>query len=60
MIDPEVKIAVKVFSSETLFNLRHRYTWIADELTEQIQYLMRNGTAEIQSRGRILLQQLVK
>lgn len=60
MIDPEVKIAVKVFSGEALFNLRHQYTWIADELTEQIHYLMRNGTAAIQSRGRILLQQLGK
>jgi len=25
MIDPKVKIAVKVFTSETLFNLRYRY-----------------------------------
>jgi len=55
MIDPIVKIAVKVFASEALFNLRHRYPWIAEELTNQLQFLMRTGTAAIQSRGRKLL-----
>ena len=55
MIDPKVKIAVKVFASEALFNLRFRYPWIKEELAEQIQFLMRNGTPAIQSRGRKLL-----
>jgi hypothetical protein len=55
MIDPKVLIAVKVFASEALFNLRHRYPWISEELKEQIQFLMKNGTAAIQSRGRKLL-----
>jgi hypothetical protein len=58
MIDPKVKIAVKVFASEALFNLRHRYPWIAEELANQLQFLMRNGTAAIQSRGKKLLAQL--
>ncbi len=58
MIDPKVKIAVKVFSSEALLNLRHNYTWITEELVNQIQYLMRNGTAAIQSRGKKILKQL--
>lgn len=58
MIDPEVLVAVKVFSSETLFNLRLRYTWIAPELAEQLKHLMKNGSAAIQSRGRKLLNQL--
>jgi len=55
MIEPKVKIAVKVFASEALFNLRGRYNWIAEELTNQIQYLMRDGTMAIQTRGRKLL-----
>jgi hypothetical protein len=55
MIDPKVKIAVKVFASEALFNLRSRYPWIKEELAEQITFLMHNGTAAIQSRGRKLL-----
>jgi hypothetical protein len=58
MIDPKVKIAVKVFASEALFNLRFRYPWIKDELAGQLQFLMRNGTAAIQSRGRKLLSAL--
>lgn len=58
MIDPKVKVAVKVFASETLFNLSRRYTWIADELAAQIKFLMRDGTAGIQSRGRKILAQL--
>lgn len=55
MIDPKVKIAVKVFASEALFNLRHRYPWITEELENQIKFLMRNGSAAIQSRGKKLL-----
>ncbi len=59
MIDPKVKVAVKVFASEVLFNLRPRYSWVDEELANQIQFLMRNGSAAIQSRGRKLLAQLV-
>jgi hypothetical protein len=55
MIDPDVMVAVKSFTSEALFNMRHRYPWIADELPEQLRYLMRDGTAAIQSKGRRLL-----
>ncbi|MDB5011705.1 MAG: hypothetical protein JWQ06_2494 [Mucilaginibacter sp.] len=58
MIDPKVKIAVKVFSSEALFNMRYQYSWITEELADQIKYLMSNGTAAIQSRGKKLLKQL--
>ena len=55
MIDPKVKIAVKVFAGDALLNLRDRYTWIAEELQNQIQFLMKNGTAAIQSRGKKIL-----
>jgi hypothetical protein len=55
MIDPKVKVAVKVFASEALFNLSNRYPWIKEELANQIKFLMRNGTPAIQSRGRKLL-----
>jgi len=58
MIDPKVLIAVKVFAAQALFNLRNRYTWITEELANQIQFLMRNGSAAIQSRGRKLLSRL--
>ncbi|HEY2583512.1 MAG TPA: hypothetical protein VGI43_17000 [Mucilaginibacter sp.] len=55
MIDPKVKVAVKVFASEALFNLSIRYPWIKEELANQIKFLMRNGTMAIQTRGRKLL-----
>jgi hypothetical protein len=58
MIDTKVLIAVKVFAAQALFNMRERYPWIAIELKEQVQFLMRNGTAAIQTRGRKLLSQL--
>lgn len=58
MIDPKVKIAVKVFASEALFNLRARYPWITEELASQIAFLMRNGSPAIQSRGKKLLAML--
>lgn len=58
MIDPKVLIAVKVFASEALFNIRERYPWISDELSNQIRFLMRGGTAAIQSRGKKLLAKL--
>jgi hypothetical protein len=58
MIEPKVKIAVKVFASEALFNLRYRYPWVAEELENQIKFLMRNGSPAIQSRGKKLLAQM--
>ena len=58
LIDPKVLIAVKVFAAEALFNLRERYPWISEELANQIRFLMRDGTAAIQSRGRKLLAKL--
>src|ERR1700739_4218054 len=39
LIDPKVLIAVKVFATEALFNIRDRYPWIAEELVNQIRFL---------------------
>ncbi len=50
-----VKVAVKVFAADTLFNLCNRYGWIKEELASQVQFMMRNGGAAIQSRGKKLL-----
>jgi len=58
MIDPKVLIAVKCFAAEALFNMRHRYPWIKEELANQLVYLMNNGSAAIQARGRKLLKSL--
>lgn len=58
LIDPKVLIAIKVFAAQALFNMRLRYPWIATELKDQIQFMMRDGSAAIQSRGKKLLAQL--
>ncbi|MFD0767227.1 hypothetical protein ACFQZI_20395 [Mucilaginibacter lutimaris] len=55
IIDPKVKVAVKVFAADVLFNLHNRYDWIKDELTNQVQFMMRDGGPAIQSRGKKLL-----
>lgn len=55
IINPQVMVAVKSSASEALFNMRLRYPWIADELPAQLQYLMKDGSAAIQAKGRRLL-----
>lgn len=58
MIDPKVLVAVKCSSAEALMNLSARYNWIAEELKNQLEFLMRNGTAAIQARGKMILKKL--
>ena len=59
IINPRVKIAVKLFSCDALFNLRHRYGIIKDELEDQIKFLMMsNPSPGIVSRGKKLLERL--
>jgi peptidyl-tRNA hydrolase len=54
LIDPNVKIAVKCFSATVLFQLKDRFDWMEEELIKQLEFLMRNGSAAIQARGRKL------
>ncbi|WP_183561233.1 hypothetical protein [Mucilaginibacter sp. SP1R1] len=58
MINPKIKVAVKVFAGRALFNLKDLRPWIAEELAGQLQYLMRDGSAGIQSRGKKILKRL--
>jgi hypothetical protein len=58
LINPKSKIALKAFASEALFNLRLRYPWVKEELANQLQFLMRDGTAAIQVKGKKLLKDL--
>lgn len=59
-IKPDGKIAVKVFSAELLLRLSNRYSWIKAELNEQVEFMMRDGSAGIQARGRKILRALEK
>jgi hypothetical protein len=60
MIDPKILIAVKAFTAESLFNLKAHYSWITEELENQLKFLMTNGSAAIQSKGKKLLTALNK
>jgi hypothetical protein len=55
LIDPKVKVAVKVFAADTLFHLCDRYDWIKEELANQVQFMLRDAGPAIQSRGKKLL-----
>lgn len=59
IIDPKTPIAIKAFSSQILFNLRTRYSWISEVLTDQIRIMMSNGKPSIQAKGRRLLSYLI-
>ena len=58
LIDPETPVAVQVNCLDILFNLSNRYDWIADELKAQIVFLLKDGTAAMQSRGKKLLKKM--
>lgn len=58
LIDPKVKVAVKAFAAEALYNLRHQHDWINEELHNQLTFLMKDGSAAIQTRGKKLLKGL--
>ncbi|RYU92540.1 hypothetical protein EWM62_03670 [Mucilaginibacter terrigena] len=60
LIDPKVKVAVKVFAADTLFHLCPRYDWVKEELGNQVQFMLRDGGPAIQSRGKKLLALLVE
>lgn len=60
LINPKVAVAVKVFCCEILFNLRNRYDWLTDELARKTEFLMKDGSAAMQSRGKKILKQLQK
>lgn len=57
LINPETAIAVKAFCCEVLYNLKDRYDWINEELSEQIRFMMKNGSPGIRAKGRKLLKQ---
>lgn len=51
-------VAVQVNCMDVLYNLKGFDSWVAEELEAEIRFLMRNGTAALQSRGNKLLKKL--
>lgn len=58
LIDEQTPVAVKVHCLEVLFVLKDKSPWILEELKSQIEFLMRHGSAGIQSRGRAILKKI--
>jgi len=58
MINPRAKVAVKIFAAYALYNLKDLFPWVKEELTAQMEFLMRNGSAAIQAGGKKILKDL--
>jgi hypothetical protein len=60
LIDENTPVAVRVNCMDVLFNLRNDFSWVAEELQPQIEHLLKDGSAALQSRGKRLLKKLKK
>lgn len=58
MIDPQTPVAVRVNCMDILYNLRNDYEWIGEELSAQVEFFLKNGSAALQSRGKKILHKL--
>lgn len=58
LIDPETPVAVKVNCMDILLYFSKGHQWIQDELHSQVQFLLRDGSAAVQSRGKRILKKL--
>jgi hypothetical protein len=58
LINPETPVAVQSNCMDILFHFSKEQSWIKDELRSQVQFLLRDGTAALQSRGKRILKKL--
>jgi hypothetical protein len=58
LIDPETPVAVQVNCMDILFPFAKEQSWIHDELRSQVQFLLKDGSAALQSRGKRILKKL--
>ena len=58
LIDPETPVAVKANCLDVLFHLRSLEPWIEEELKQEIEFLLKDGSPAMQSRGRKILGRL--
>ncbi len=60
LVDPQTPVAVQANCLDILFNMSSEFGWIAEELEHQVEFLLRNGSAAMQSRGKKILARLKK
>lgn len=58
LIDPQTPVAVKVNCMDILLHFGKEHAWITDELRSQVQFLLKDGSAAVQSRGKRILKKL--
>ncbi len=58
--DSQTPVAVQANCLSALWRLRTVEEWIEEELAEQVRYLMKNGSAAMQSRGKRILSDIQK
>ena len=55
MKDPKMLTSVRASTAETLFNMRHRYPWIAEALSRELEAMMPTATPLLQAKGNYIL-----
>ena len=58
LIDSQTPVAVKVNCMDILLHFGKEQPWIPDELRSQVQFLLKDGSAAVQSRGKRILKKL--
>ncbi|WP_207533433.1 hypothetical protein [Desertivirga arenae] len=58
LTDPECPVAVKVNCLDILLALKDQEDWIAEELRAETEFLLKDGSAAMQSRGKKVLRKL--
>ena len=53
--DPYMLTGARASAAEALFNLRHRYPWIAETLSIQLELLMSDATPMLLAKGNYIL-----
>jgi hypothetical protein len=58
MTDTKTLVSVRASASEALFNMRHRYPWIAEELSKQLEYMTRGASPKLLAKFNYILSYL--
>jgi hypothetical protein len=58
MSDTKMPVSVRSTASEALFNMRHRYPWIAEELSKQLEFITRTATPALLAKCNYILSYL--
>ena len=60
LISPRTPVAVQVNCLDVLLHLQAEFDWIKEELQAQVEYLLLDGSAAMQSRGKRVLNKVSK